>query len=287
MQPHYGVRTERHKLVYYDKLKEWELYDLEQDRHETNNVYAQPASAGTVTKLKAELARLRTQYDDRDQFTEELSNGDQFQPVPQQLVFRPDFAHVQDGTAADLSSQGHRLKVAPDSVRDGRKGRSIIINGAGLTLAGASPDPSGKPFTAGAWIRADQLDGVILAQGGGSQGFSLYLKAGVPHFAIRSGGKLAVARALRPVAIGQWVHVAGLLQSRGEATLWINGVPAGSEKSGAIAAKPYDGLSVGADTGNAVVSAEAAKPFHGQLEDVRLYWGALDKETLENWMNGK
>ncbi len=67
---HYGLRTERFKLIYYysDGLNqmgavdekyepEWELFDLERDPAELNNVYADPAYADTVRELKAELHR--------------------------------------------------------------------------------------------------------------------------------------------------------------------------------------------------------------------------------------
>jgi arylsulfatase A-like enzyme len=62
--PHYGVRTERHKLVYYYQTEEWELFDLEADPSEMRNVYADPANATTVSDLKRELRRLRTVYAD-------------------------------------------------------------------------------------------------------------------------------------------------------------------------------------------------------------------------------
>ena len=41
---HYGVKTKKYKLIhfYYD-VDEWELYDLENDPQEMNNVYGQPA----------------------------------------------------------------------------------------------------------------------------------------------------------------------------------------------------------------------------------------------------
>jgi len=59
---HYGVRTLRHKLIhFYHDVDEWELYDLEKDPHELNNVYADPAYAAVATELKAELERLRAQ----------------------------------------------------------------------------------------------------------------------------------------------------------------------------------------------------------------------------------
>jgi arylsulfatase A-like enzyme len=59
---HYGVRTERHKLIHFYQLGEWELYDLEKDPDELRNVYADPGHAGTVAELKKELDRLRTLY---------------------------------------------------------------------------------------------------------------------------------------------------------------------------------------------------------------------------------
>ena len=59
---HYGVRTARHKLIYYYNLKEWELFDLQKDPNELKSVYDDPAYAAVVKDLKAELERLRTLY---------------------------------------------------------------------------------------------------------------------------------------------------------------------------------------------------------------------------------
>ncbi|NQT87918.1 DUF4976 domain-containing protein, partial [bacterium] len=59
---HYGVRTDRYKLMYFYNLDEWELFDLEKDPKELKSVYADPAYAGTVKELKAELTRLRVLY---------------------------------------------------------------------------------------------------------------------------------------------------------------------------------------------------------------------------------
>jgi arylsulfatase A-like enzyme len=59
---HYGVRTERFKLVYFYPLKEWEFYDLDQDPQEMKNEYDNPAYAAQVAELQTELQRLRTRY---------------------------------------------------------------------------------------------------------------------------------------------------------------------------------------------------------------------------------
>lgn len=65
---HYGVRTERYKLMhfYYD-IDAWELFDLQEDPHELNNVYDNPAYAGIVADLKIELERLMEKYGDSDE----------------------------------------------------------------------------------------------------------------------------------------------------------------------------------------------------------------------------
>jgi len=70
VQQHYGVRTDRYKLIYFHRLDQWELYDLQADPAELNNVYADPAFAGTVKDLKAELRRLRRQLNDHDQYVD-------------------------------------------------------------------------------------------------------------------------------------------------------------------------------------------------------------------------
>ena len=70
---HYGVRTKRYKLIhfYYD-IDAWELYDLEKDPTEVNNVYDDPGYAEIVMELKTELEKLRKQYGDSDELTQKF-----------------------------------------------------------------------------------------------------------------------------------------------------------------------------------------------------------------------
>ena len=62
---HYGIRTDRYKLIhfYYD-FDEWELFDLNKDPHEMNNVYKDPAYNQVVDSLKIQLNNLRIMYAD-------------------------------------------------------------------------------------------------------------------------------------------------------------------------------------------------------------------------------
>ena len=64
---HYGIRTERYKLIYYynvGEFGEWELFDMQKDPQEMRSVYADPKYAETVKDLKGQLADLRTKYKD-------------------------------------------------------------------------------------------------------------------------------------------------------------------------------------------------------------------------------
>lgn len=75
---HYGVRTDRYKLIYYygkalgttgsidkDTPPEWELFDLLRDPREMNNVYAEPSYSARVTELKALMDRLQKECGDQ------------------------------------------------------------------------------------------------------------------------------------------------------------------------------------------------------------------------------
>jgi arylsulfatase A-like enzyme len=61
VRPHYGVITDRYKLVRFYATGEdyWELFDRQKDPNELKSVYNDPAYASTKAELEKELARLR------------------------------------------------------------------------------------------------------------------------------------------------------------------------------------------------------------------------------------
>ena len=56
VQPHYGIRTKKYKLAhFYYNVDVWELYDLEKDPHELNNVAYDPAYKDVLKDMKQKL----------------------------------------------------------------------------------------------------------------------------------------------------------------------------------------------------------------------------------------
>ncbi|HWY73990.1 MAG TPA: sulfatase [Verrucomicrobiae bacterium] len=80
---HYGVRTTTHKLIYFWKKDQWEMYDLVKDPDELHNLYNDPSQKQVVTDLKQELYRLKKEVKDDDQFAyEQPPNGVDGNPPP-------------------------------------------------------------------------------------------------------------------------------------------------------------------------------------------------------------
>jgi arylsulfatase A-like enzyme len=59
---HYGVRTQRYKLVYYYQNDEWELFDLQTDPGDQLNLYGKPGYEDITKDLQRRLHTLRVQY---------------------------------------------------------------------------------------------------------------------------------------------------------------------------------------------------------------------------------
>lgn len=62
---HFGIRTARHKLIYFDEMKHWELFDLRTDPTETNNLAADRGSSSLRASLKRRLLQLQKEAGDK------------------------------------------------------------------------------------------------------------------------------------------------------------------------------------------------------------------------------
>ncbi len=92
---HYGITTDRHKLIhfYYD-MDVWELYDLQKDPSELNNIYGDPEYAEVQEELHKQLEELRIKYEDNDslnqQFIEEYNEKVKKNPLIEYWKLSPE-----------------------------------------------------------------------------------------------------------------------------------------------------------------------------------------------------
>jgi len=68
--PHYGIRTERYKLIHYYNRNEWEMFDLERDPDEMDSLFVEnemrvrPGYEDIARQLVAQLKARREFYKD-------------------------------------------------------------------------------------------------------------------------------------------------------------------------------------------------------------------------------
>ncbi|HIF30167.1 MAG TPA: DUF4976 domain-containing protein [Planctomycetaceae bacterium] len=259
---HLGVRTDRYKLIHFYNLDEWELYDLKKDPNEMKSVYSDPAHADVLKMMKVRLTKIRKKYKD-------------------------------DGPIVDLQAdraRNVRTKMVRQFGYADEKPKVLILDGKSPAVREPSSnevDPSVRPFTVGGWLRSADPNGVLLAQGGESLGYSLYLKKGVPTLALRSDGQGGQLAAPAAIETEDWTHVAASLDADGGATIYVNGESVATKKLFLITGRPSDGLSLGADSGSLVGDYADSFPLRAEVADVRIYWGKTNNRLWRIWLRSK
>lgn len=67
VMPHYGIRTDRYKLIrFYYATDKYELYDLQEDPSEMNNLYGDPEYAVIQSQMTQKLFDIQKEYKDTD-----------------------------------------------------------------------------------------------------------------------------------------------------------------------------------------------------------------------------
>jgi hypothetical protein len=193
-----------------------------------------------------------------------------------------DFQAVEGMQIPDGSGHGHTGTLEGGEIVFGRNKPAVQFAGKGLvTMAQVSGglDLASRALTVGAMCKPTAPDGVIVSMGDASDGFSLYLQGGVPHFAVRAKGALHQVVATDPVDLDQWVHVAGVIDGKGELTLLVDAWPVAQAQGSLLVRTPGEPLSVGADAGSFVGGYSTPLYWQGLLQDVRLYRGAVSREA--------
>ncbi len=67
VKKHYGIRTNKYKLIhFYDDIDASELYDLQNDPHELNNIYGNKNAVKIQHEMEQKLIKIRQYYKDVD-----------------------------------------------------------------------------------------------------------------------------------------------------------------------------------------------------------------------------
>jgi arylsulfatase A-like enzyme len=64
VQPHYGIRGDRYKLIHFYTTDEWEMFDLKNDPDEMQNVYSDPKYHKMAKAMVEKLEKERIEVGD-------------------------------------------------------------------------------------------------------------------------------------------------------------------------------------------------------------------------------
>ncbi len=275
-----AVRTDTWKYARYPEIKDLEeLYDLARDPQEMHNLVAEPGAQAKLKEMRAELDRLLTEtaYRPRKNTSRDVYKG------PPQLVLSYSFDKDEPRRAVDDSGKGNHGRAEHAALVDGRRGKARAFDGGRSAIHVAkskSLDPANAAWAFEAWIKAEGPDGVVLARGGKSRGYVLYLEGGRPVLTVRIGDDAITVRGSKNVA-GRWVHLAGVLAGDAALALYVDGAYVASTRCGTfIASDPNDAMHVGWDGGSPVGEYRKAPHFRGVIDEVRVYRGALTPEQV-------
>jgi arylsulfatase len=173
----------------------------------------------------------------------------------------------------------------------GARKRYVFHAGMGHLPTDVAPDVRSRSYLIEADVYiAERCEGVLIAHGDATTGYSLYLQSGHLVHDMNIGGEHVIVRSAAPVSPGKrrlGVRVRRLtseLQSTkgpgiSEFTLLIDGMPAGCIQSrlGFFNFISWTGLDIGRDRGSAVSNYESPFEFTGELIKVTV---AMDDDQV-------
>lgn len=277
-----AVRTETAKLIRYPGHEDWtEMFDLRNDPYETKNLFADPSHAELRRTLEAEYERQAKAVDYHvPKFADEKALPPEPKPLNAWVLDyrfdRDEANHVVDasGRGNDGVAQGTKLMKASTGTAGGRSfdGKSHIN-----VKNTASLDPSVGPWTVEATFTADAADGMIVARGGQTNGYALYLVAGRPTFTYTTPDGRRTFAAKKPID-GERATVAVRLTGAKRVEISVDGKQVAEGRLPQwITADPNDEMQIGDDLRSPVLETKVPG-FQGTIQRVRIFSGEAPRE---------
>lgn len=130
-----------------------------------------------------------------------------------------------------------------------------------------APAVHGKAFQIEVTLEKWANNGVLVAQGGTFNGYSLFLQDGILCFAVRSGGGLCEVKSTETRGAGEIIHAE--IREDGRVILKIDGTQVGrGNLQKTLTEMPQDGLEVGRDGKGKVGTYDKEFPFEGKVQRV-------------------
>ncbi|NNE91663.1 MAG: sulfatase-like hydrolase/transferase [Verrucomicrobiales bacterium] len=251
--PSLAVRDGDFKLLINRDGTDAHLFNLIEDPREENNlVKSQPAKAAEL------FGKIKVWAVDVGLEIEEAA-------TPQLPLERPESLAISiNGKTVEGKNKGVRLVD--------RRGMMRIQKGNVIDFAKAdSPDVIGKEIQITVeLIETESKRGVIVAQGGNRNGYSLYLKGGRVYFSVCRDWKRTIAASKYEIKSYPAVLEARLLKG-GRQEVLISGYTRGTaEAKGLLEVQPGDGLQVGSDLIQPAGDYESPFPFDGVIRKIKI-----------------
>jgi arylsulfatase A-like enzyme len=277
----YGVITDRYKLVHFyePEFNYWELFDLKTDPHELKSVYDAADYKDVQADLHKQLDQLRTELKEPAQDPEESIIHPKRQAKAERgkaenawvLDYHFDKGSIEKAVTASAKGAGMVKGVVTSEGRNG----SMAAKFDGRAYIDVPKSPELNPAVGG-WtietiIKPEKPEGIVVAQGGESYGYALWLDGGRVHFTVMGDEKPSVVES-PTVITNNWATVRAGYDG---VNVWLSVNGEAAIKSHLIAPidrSPSDGLQIGADLGSRVVNDEPLY-FTGLMESVRLFSG--------------
>ncbi len=193
------------------------------------------------------------------------------------------------GRVPDVSGGGNDGTNLGCPAVPGRFGKALRFSKGRYVEIGVPPaiPIAHRRFTVTAWAKPEAGTGVIVARGGAWCGFSLYIKQGIPKFALHRtrNGPSFIAAAEKPIPMNQWVFLAGVVRKK-RIELYVGGrLAAKARIRGLLPSNCGQGMEIGFDVANS--PAEITDPFQGVIDDVRVYSKALGSQEIRRVQKGR
>jgi hypothetical protein len=272
------------KLIQYPGHPEWtELFDLGNDPYETKNLANDPNASDLKKKMLEEYDRQVKEVGFHvPEFADELLPADparNAKPVmkPNKLVLDYRFddvdqERIKDQTENKLDGKVQRVRV--EKLSNGRTVGKFDGNAWIDVPKSKTLNPALSAFTIEAEVRPE-ADGIILARGGQTLGFCLYIRNGKPTFTYRTG-EGATTLVAPESCLNEWTKISAQLTGGKDLVLRVDGTEKARKSIELLFSRdPNDGMQIGSDEGSSVLEKALGK-FRGEMQRVQFVLGGKE-----------